>query len=207
MKVLFFPALFFFSNKYAKILIIAANIISLFRINGLPKFQALYWEKIRKSEFFWNILYIACLSVFYNQTSLIFMLPIAIHCLVGLCEFTLKVCASYSFIQNQWIQSSLLFITNNRNAILLAKSKVEIFMHIYLLLCLFLRYTVIFQVIQYSILLYTKRRYNEKMNQAVEGFKQFADFQLPATNLPDFLKTVLSSIIGLYYKGFHLGGQ
>ena len=196
LKIFFVLGLLLLSGFHLKLLICAICLMALVRNFGFPKFNKDYFIKLIPSEFFANLLYILSISLHSPQNGLLFFLPIGIHLSSGIVEFLGRTNPSL-LSRNMKINEISNIIKNNRNALIIAKNKVEFCIFIYLLLIWIVGLSSLFQIIIYLQFLNLKYKFNGNMQTAIWELRNYL---VGNPNIPGFLRNIVSKFFELFLK-------
>lgn len=196
LKIAFIPGLLLLPGFYLKVLVAVVCLLAITRNFGLPKLNKEYFIKLIPSEFCSNLLYILSISLHSSQNGFLFFLPIAIHLSSGIVEFVNRTNPNWLLI-NPKIYEMASVIKNNRNALIIAKNKVEFSIFIYLLLVWIFGLSSLFQIIIYLQFLNLKYKFNGNMQTAIWELRNFL---VGHPKIPAFAKNIVSKFFELFLK-------
>jgi len=200
MKLAFVPGLIFLPGFHLKLLVVAICFLAIIRNFGVPKFNKEYFIKLIPSEFFSNMLFLLSISLTTPQNGYLFFLPIAIHLSSGIVEFVNRTNPSW-FLVHPKLNEIAAIIKNNRNALIIAKHKVEFCIFIYLIVICFMGRSSFFQIIIYLQFLNLKFKFNQNMQTAIWELRNYL---VGSPNIPAFLRNVISKFFELFMKAMNL---
>ena len=200
LKLAFIPGLLLLSGFHLKLLVVAVCLLAMVRNYGMPKLNKEYFIRLIPSEFFSNILYLLSISLTTPQNGFLFFLPIAIHLSSGIVEFVNRTNPSW-FAINPKVSQIANIIKSNRNALIVAKHKVEFCIFVYLLVGIFIGRSSFFQIIIYLQFLNLKFKFNNNMSTAIWELRNYL---VGMPSLPGVARNVISKFFELFMKAMNL---
>lgn len=130
LKGLLFPFSLFMNPLVTKLVVVIASLLAIIRNKGMVKFSKEYLILAVTSEFFHNIIYTVAMP--HGRNSIVFYLPIYLQFFSGLCEFFSSQPILLPALQNnEYFKAAITFAKTNRNYIIIAKNRLEIYLFFY----------------------------------------------------------------------------
>ncbi|KAL4473546.1 hypothetical protein ABPG74_022410 [Tetrahymena malaccensis] len=194
LKGLVFPGSLFLNPWIVKIMIILASVLAVIRNKGMIKFNTQYLILAVSSEFFHNIIF--TLAMPHSRNSFVFYLPIYIQFLSGLCEYISTQPNLIPSVQsNPGFKNAIAFVKANRNYLINAKNKVEIYLFFYTIFGAFFGVTSILNILLMFQFISVKDKTIASMRQAQSEFKYSI-----VNVAPGPLKPTAQKFVQLYEK-------
>ena len=145
LKGCFMTSIFGFQSLSTTIAVIVC-ILALIRQGKRPRFDKVYARKIVFNEYFHDLLYLTPFYFFPNQRTIFYYLPLVVHFWIGLCEFL-------RFKGGRFYEAFKRYADlthNNKVALMTQKSKIEIYILVFLVILFLMGKSAILMLVFYA---------------------------------------------------------